>query len=189
MFLLDLHLLITPLVPSHFSCRSLFVLCFVLVFSFGHLIVCLSSICDFSLTLWYHLFSVFYLPFLVPLSFFTPPFWRLSRFSLTLSDASLINCLAASLQMAGTVTTKNISFIVKLNLLCMNCFKKWSFKYRIDSQNTVKAGTSFPLMSCSIIFNEISWKWMKFKKKKKKKEEGKYDMFLLNGSIYYTNIQ
>ena len=64
---------------------------------------------------------------------------------------SLINCLESSFQIAGMVKTQWISSSLKLSPAFLVLRKKWSLRYRIDSEKTVSADIDLPLSSNNFI--------------------------------------
>ena len=68
-----------------------------------------------------------------------------------LSAAFLMNCLALSLQIAGTVRTQSKSSIVTASVISFVAILRTSFfKNSIDKENTFRADNSLPIASFSL---------------------------------------
>lgn len=76
---------------------------------------------------------------------------------LTDSAASLMNCLAASFQMAGTVRTQWMSSLLNPSaaIVFSEVFMRSSFRYLIDRENTLFAGSFLPVESSSKMLRSI----------------------------------
>lgn len=73
---------------------------------------------------------------------------RWIAYALTLLAAFLINTLAVSSQIAGTVNTHLISCGITVELFFFSSSYKWIFRHSMDLLNTVRAGSSLPVSSC-----------------------------------------
>ena len=83
----------------------------------------------------------------------------IDKLVLTWYAASLMNCLAFCLQIAGTVTTHLTSSLRMSDpVASLNSMRAWFRKYRKVMEKTVRAVKDLPLAARILVSSPISWK-------------------------------
>ena len=82
----------------------------------------------------------------------------IDKLVLTWYAASLMNCLAFCLQIAGTVTTHLTSSLrISDPVASLNSMRAWFRKYRRVMEKTVRAVKDLPLAARILVSSPISW--------------------------------